>query len=69
MKFVKFSYGSFNQHWHKCQSGRADLPVSQKAAQQHRPTMLMRQCCFDLPYYLNPTPNDRNVEFDPKQNL
>jgi hypothetical protein len=20
-------------------------------------------------YYLNPTPNDRNVEFDPKQNL
>jgi hypothetical protein len=20
-------------------------------------------------YYLNPTPNDRNIEFDPKQNL
>jgi len=20
-------------------------------------------------YFLNPTPNDRNVEFDPKQNL
>ena len=20
-------------------------------------------------YYLNPAPNDRNVEFDPKQNL
>jgi hypothetical protein len=20
-------------------------------------------------YYLNPTPNDRNMEFDPKQNL
>jgi len=20
-------------------------------------------------YYLNPTPNDRNVEFDPKRNL
>jgi hypothetical protein len=42
-------YDSFNQHWHKCQSGRADLLVSQKAAQQRRPTMPMRQCCFDLP--------------------
>lgn len=20
-------------------------------------------------YYLNPTPNDRNIEFDPKRNL
>jgi hypothetical protein len=20
-------------------------------------------------YYLNPTPNDRNIKFDPKQNL
>jgi hypothetical protein len=33
------SYGSFNQPWHKCQSGRADLVVSQKAAQQRRPAM------------------------------
>lgn len=22
-----------------------------------------------LAYYLNPTPNDRNMEFDPKRNL
>ena len=24
---------------------------------------------MEFKYYLNPTPNDRNVEFDPKQNL
>jgi hypothetical protein len=24
---------------------------------------------MEFNYYLNPTPNDRNVEFDPKQNL
>jgi hypothetical protein len=24
---------------------------------------------FSMKYYLNPTPNDRNMEFDPKQNL
>ena len=24
---------------------------------------------MEFSYYLNPTPNDRNVEFDPKQNL
>jgi hypothetical protein len=41
-------YGSFNQHWHKRQFGRADPLVSQKAA-QHRPTMPMHQRCFDLP--------------------
>jgi hypothetical protein len=42
-------YGSFNQHWRECQSGRADLLVNQKAAQQRRSTMPVRQCCFDLP--------------------
>jgi len=42
-------YGGFNQHWHKRQFGGADLPVSQKAARQRRPTMPMHQCCFDLP--------------------
>ena len=25
--------------------------------------------CLQLTYYLNPTPNDRNLEFDPKKNL
>jgi hypothetical protein len=24
---------------------------------------------MNFTYYLNPTPNDRNVEFDPKRNL
>jgi hypothetical protein len=24
---------------------------------------------MNFSYYLNPTPNDRNVEFDPKRNL
>src|SRR5204863_9024831 len=24
---------------------------------------------MDFTYYLNPTPNDRNIEFDPKRNL
>jgi hypothetical protein len=35
LRLMFFGYhGSFNQHWRKCQSGRADLLVSQKAAQQ-----------------------------------
>ncbi len=25
--------------------------------------------CIEMGYYLNPTPNDRNTEFDPKRNL
>jgi hypothetical protein len=44
------AHGSFNQHWHKRQFSRADLPVSQMAARQRHPTMPMYQCCFDLPY-------------------
>jgi hypothetical protein len=29
----------------------------------------MKYCSLHFDYYLNPAPNDRNVEFDPKQNL
>src|SRR5665213_861185 len=32
-----FGYSSFNQHGYKYQSGKADLLVSQTAAQQRRP--------------------------------
>ena len=41
-----------------------DLLVSQKAAQQRRPAMPMRQCCFDLPCHVmntNYLPNDKNL--------
>ncbi len=29
----------------------------------------MRSICVIFTYYLNPSPNDRNLEFDPKRNL
>ena len=28
-----------------------------------------KTCSLMFTYYLNPTPNDRNMEFDPKRNL
>ena len=31
--------------------------------------VLAKQQSFGLTYYYNPTPNDRNLEFDPKKNL
>jgi hypothetical protein len=27
------------------------------------------EATLSMTYYLNPTPNDRNLEFDPKKNL
>jgi len=41
------TYGSFNQHWHIRQFGRADLLVSQTAARQRRPATQ----CSDVAHF------------------
>jgi hypothetical protein len=42
-------YSSFNQHWDKCQIGRADLRVSQPGGAAAPPYHPLRQCCCDPP--------------------
>jgi len=48
IKTMSYAFRSSPQFRDKANG--ADLLVRQKAVQQRRPAMPMRQCCFDLPY-------------------